>query len=97
MSTPKSLIRLRHSRHLWFSRRLWQQRVVFWRGGLATGGAAVLLAVAADDMQVWFRRAIGVSPLSLARDHAGGFRALDLSDAPILPGLAGQRAPAAAP
>jgi len=72
MSPSNGFARLRRSRHLWFSRRLWQQRLVFWLGGLATGGAAVLLAIAADYVQAWFRGALGISPyLALAITPAG--------------------------
>jgi H+/Cl- antiporter ClcA len=72
MSPSQHFVRLRRSRHLWVSRRLWRQRLVFWSGGLATGGAAVLLAVAADYAQAWFRAAIAVSPyLALLITPAG--------------------------
>src|SRR6185437_7148835 len=72
MSPSQHFARLRRSRHLWVSRRLWRQRLVFWLGGLAAGGAAVLLAVAADYVQAWFRRAIAVSPyLALVITPAG--------------------------
>jgi H+/Cl- antiporter ClcA len=62
----------RRSRHLWLSRQLWRRRVVFWMGGAVTGGAAVMLAVAADYVQASFRLALGVSPyLSLIVTPAG--------------------------
>ncbi len=49
------------------TRAAWRRRLPFWSGGLAVGFAAVLLAIAADYVQAWFRDAISVSPyLSLA-------------------------------
>jgi H+/Cl- antiporter ClcA len=72
MLPSQHFVRLRRSRHLWVSRRLWRQRLVFWLGGLATGAAAVLLAVAANYVQAWFRLVIGIAPwLALVITPAG--------------------------
>jgi H+/Cl- antiporter ClcA len=54
------------------SPRAWRHRLVFWCGGLAIGIAAVGMAIAADYVQAWFRRALGYSPyLALVITPAG--------------------------
>ncbi|HZB93497.1 MAG TPA: chloride channel protein [Stellaceae bacterium] len=50
----------------------WRRRIVFWCGGLSVGIAAVVLAIAADYVQAWFRALMGVSPyLALVITPAG--------------------------
>ena len=75
---PKRLIR--RSRHVWGSRRLWQQRLVFWTGGLLVGVAAVGFAFLADAAQQMFRWLIDQSPyLALLITPAGLAGAVYLS------------------
>ena len=65
-------MRFRRSQRIWFSPRLWKRQTIFWTGGLAVGGAAVLFAHAADTVQLLFRRLIEWSPyVSLVLTPAG--------------------------
>jgi H+/Cl- antiporter ClcA len=49
------------------SRRTWRPRLAFWCGGLTIGVTAVVMAIAADYVQAWYRDMLGYSPyLSLA-------------------------------
>ena len=55
--------RLRRSRHVWFSSRVWRRRVVFWAGAVVTGYIAAGFAIAANKAQDLFRTALGPTPL----------------------------------
>jgi H+/Cl- antiporter ClcA len=57
----------RRSRHVWLSSLTWRRRLVFWLGAIVTGYVAVGFALAANDAQAWFEKALAVSPfLALA-------------------------------
>lgn len=64
--------RLRGSRAIWLSRRLWRQRLVFWGGAVAVGVISVGFARAAALAQGLFERVVAVSPwLALALTPLG--------------------------
>ncbi len=49
-------------RHVWLSSHTWRRRLVFLLGAIATGYVAVGFAVAANNAQTAFEKAISVSP-----------------------------------
>ena len=54
--------RLRRPHMLFFSRRLWRRRLVFWGGALATGLVGAGFAIAANRASRLFDQALGWSP-----------------------------------
>ena len=54
--------RLRRSRHVWLSSRVWRRRLVFWIGAIVTGYVAVGFAIAAKRAQTLFQGAVHLSP-----------------------------------
>lgn len=52
---------LRRSRRQWLSLRLWKRRLLFWSGAVSVGAAAVLFAVAGEEVNTLFHRVTGIS------------------------------------
>lgn len=46
--------RFRRQQHIYFSRRLWRRRLVFWAGAIAVGAVSVAFAALADAVQAAF-------------------------------------------
>jgi H+/Cl- antiporter ClcA len=87
--------RLRRPRHVWFSRALWKQRLVFWLGGAAVGLAAVLFAWLADFTHALLQVAIArFSYLPLLATPLG-FAAIAAITVRFFPGSQGSGIPQA--
>lgn len=76
LSRPVASRILRRSRHVWFSRSLWNRRVVFLVGSIAVGTVAVVFALGANLANAGLHRILQTWPWSPFVVAPAGFAAL---------------------